>query len=178
MTDSSRAEKLSHAYHHTLERLRARLQAAEDQSLPLIQQGIEEAAETAAGIQSLTQEELDLLKAYVRRDVADAGAYLATTGADLRSWLRFDLEQVEERFLEWFTAAADRSRLEYLQFTATLEGASHYRSGEITGPGTLHCENCGHSLSFHQPQAIPPCAQCGHRVFIRDSVEDGAAQGE
>lgn len=177
MSDQSRLEKLSAAYRHTMETLKTRIQAAEAEGLPMVRHGIEDAAETAAGIQALTREELDLLKAYVRRDLADAGRYLATTGEDLRTWLRFDLELIEERLLDWFSAAADRSRLEYQQFSETLEAASHYRTGEITGPGTLICEQCGTPMAFQHPQAIPACPACGHKAFTRGNEEVGDGTG-
>jgi len=167
MSDRSRLQKLSAAYRQTMETLKTRIQAAEAEGLPMVRHGIEDAAETAAGVQQLTREELDLLKAYVRRDLADAGHYLATSGEDLRAWFRFDLELVEARLLAWFGAAADRTRLEYQQFAESLEQASHYHCGEITGPGTLVCERCGTALSFKEPQPIPACAACGHTVFVR-----------
>lgn len=169
MSDRSRLQKLSAAYRQTMETLKARIQTAGTEGPPMVRHGIEDAAEAAAAIQQLTREELDLLKAYVRRDLADAGQYLATSGTDLRTWLKFDLELVEERLLEWFGAAADRTRVEYQQFAEALERASHYHTGEITGPGTLHCQRCGEPLSFKHPGPIPACPACQHTVFVRDA---------
>jgi predicted RNA-binding Zn-ribbon protein involved in translation (DUF1610 family) len=40
-------------------------------------------------------------------------------------------------------------------------------SGEVTGPGSLECAQCGYVLTYHKPKAIPPCPDCGETVFVR-----------
>ena len=42
-----------------------------------------------------------------------------------------------------------------------------YHTGEITGPGTLVCDNCGEELHFHKPSRIPPCPKCKGTSFHR-----------
>ncbi|MFO1421957.1 MAG: hypothetical protein U1F59_13665, partial [Candidatus Competibacteraceae bacterium] len=67
----------------------------------------------------------------------------------------------------------DRSRLDLLAFGAPPTGAEveRYRGGEITGPGTLQCEECGERVTFQAPAAIPPCPACGGTVFLRVAGE-------
>jgi hypothetical protein len=148
---------------------------AERDALPNLQRSVERAAETAVALGELTREEAHLLSAYVTRDLQDAGHHLATTGQDLREWLRFDLDLIEDRLLEFLQAAADKTRLEMLAFEEEVERASHYRTGEITGPGTLQCDNCGEALHFHATAHIPPCPKCHATDFSRmtpDQTED------
>jgi NADH pyrophosphatase NudC (nudix superfamily) len=46
--------------------------------------------------------------------------------------------------------------------------ANEYHTGEITGIGTLFCDNCGHSLHFSKTGHIPPCPHCSHTRFHRE----------
>jgi Zn finger protein HypA/HybF involved in hydrogenase expression len=69
--------------------------------------------------------------------------------------------------LEWFGQAADKTKLELLQWQNELERATHYYSGEVTGPGSLQCEQCGHKLQFHEPALIPACPSCGSESYTR-----------
>jgi len=42
-----------------------------------------------------------------------------------------------------------------------------YLTGEITGPGTLVCEQCGEHLTFKTTSVIPKCPKCGGETFHR-----------
>ena len=50
--------------------------------------------------------------------------------------------------------------------------AQFYRTGEVTGPGTLVCDSCGESLRFHATGYIPGCPACGHTVYHRKTVSE------
>jgi hypothetical protein len=160
------------AYHRMMERVKHRLEEleqAEQEALPQLRASIEHAAEKAVELGELTREEARQIGGYLKRDLEDAGQYLTTTGRDLRAWLRFDVELLEDRMLDFFQSGVDQSRLEFLAFKADEEGAEplEYRSGEITGPGTLQCNGCGEPMVFHAPAAIVPCPTCGGTVFVR-----------
>jgi len=47
-----------------------------------------------------------------------------------------------------------------------------YKSGEITGPGTLICESCGKAKPFLSSDEITDCLKCGHTRFIRRQSSD------
>jgi len=162
--------KLTQAYDRMVERVKTLLEEfeqVEKKTLPKLQRSIEHAAEKAVELGELTREEAHVVSDYLKRDLQDAGHYLAETGHDLNTWLRFDLELIEERLLDFFASAADKTRLELLNFSETVERASHYSSGEITGPGTLQCDQCGEQLAFHATVVIPDCPKCGATVFSR-----------
>lgn len=170
MSEPSNIQRLIHAYNRMMERVKARmeeLEKTEQETLPRLRQGIEYAVEKAVELGELTREEAHLVGDYVRRDLEDAGYYMAQSGEDLRTWLRFDLELIEDRLLELFSSAADKTRLEILNLEETTERASHYRTGEITGPGTLQCESCGELLHFRATGHIPPCPKCHAGSFTR-----------
>ena len=170
MSEPSNIDKLTQAYNRMMERVKLRLEElehAEQQVLPRLRHGIEHAAEKAVELGELTREEAHLIGSYLKRDLEDAGHYLAETGHDLGAWLRFDLELIEDRLLDLFRSAADRTRLEMLNFEETVERASHYQTGEITGLGTLQCDECGELLHFHATGSIPACPKCNATTFNR-----------
>jgi hypothetical protein len=158
-----------------MERMKNRLEEleqAEKAAFPQLNASIEHAAEKAVEVGELTREEAQLIGSYLKRDLEDAGQYLATTGSDLRAWLRFDLELLEDRLLDFFQRGVDQSRLDLLEFEAPpVREEERYHSGEITGPGTLQCEQCGECVAFYAPAAIGPCLACGGTHFFRVTDE-------
>ena len=171
----SHSTPLVQAYRRMMERLKERLEEleqAEQAAFPQLSASIEHVAEKAVELGELTREEARLIGGYLQRDLEDAGQHLATTGRDLSAWLRFDLELLEERLLDFFQRGVDQSRLDWLAFQSVPETEPvRYQCGEITGPGTLQCEACGEPLIFHAPSAIKPCAACGRTVFLRVTEE-------
>lgn len=176
MTDSSNHSRWVAAYRQMMERVKHRLQdleQAEKAAFPQLSASIEHAAEKAVELGELTREEARLIGSYLQRDWEDAGQYLTVTGRDLGAWLRFDLELLEDRLLEFLQRGVDQSRLDLLAFeTPPVDAESElYRCGEITGPGTLQCEECGAWVAFHAPAAIGPCTVCGSQRFLRIADE-------
>lgn len=174
MSETSNIDRLTQAYNRMMERAKTRLEElehAEQEVLPRLRHSIEHAAEKAVELGELTREEAHMIGEYLRRDLEDAGRYLTEGGRDFRQWLRFDLELIEDRMLDLFRSAADKTRLEMLAFEEMLEEASHYQVGEITGPGTLQCDACGARIHFHATSVIPACPKCNATAFSR-SVDE------
>jgi signal transduction histidine kinase len=155
------------AYNRMMERVKAALDEAEQQTLTNLRQGVDKAAEVAEELGELTRDEAQKIAAYVQRDLHDAGEYLANSGRDLRSWLRFDVELIEDRLFDLFSSVADRTRLELLELAQQAQHGPEYHSGEITGPGTLLCQACGREVPFHATAHIPPCPICHGTIFMR-----------
>jgi len=175
MNESPRTRKLIEAYDRMMERVKADLDAlehAEQQGLSNIKRFIDQAAHKAVELGELSQEEARMVGDYLKRDLADAGHHLATTNEDLAAWLRLDLELIEDRILDLFRSAADQTRLEMLSFEESLERASHYYTGEVTGPGSLRCDECGKQLQFHRTGHIPPCPACHGTRYSRLGDEE------
>lgn len=162
-------EKLVHAYNRMMERVKTLLEKSEDKSLAALERSVNLAKDKAVELGELSREEAERIGAYLRRDLEDAGAYLASSGNELESWLHFDIELVEERLWEAFTAAADQTKLAFLELAEQARRASEYNTGDVTAVGTLQCENCGELLHLHATGPIPPCPHCGHTRFIRPS---------
>jgi ABC-type proline/glycine betaine transport system ATPase subunit len=43
---------------------------------------------------------------------------------------------------------------------------------DITGPGTLQCNSCGHKVSFTTTSQIQDCTECGHSTFKRAEFKE------
>jgi hypothetical protein len=179
MTEPTHGNRLVEAYDRMMERVKHRLEEleqAEKAAFPQLHASIEHAAEKAVELGELTREEARLIGGYLKRDWEDAGQYLTATGRDLRAWLRFDLELLEDRMMDFFQRGVDQSRLELREFAPPAENVEEvevleYRSGEITGPGTLRCGNCSEQMVFRAPVVIGPCPACGGTTFLRVSEE-------
>ena len=148
-------EHLVDAYNRMMERVKGALDLAEHEALPNLQRSIDQAKERAVDLGEVTLEEAEHIAQWLRRDLDDAGYYLASSGSELRQWLRFDIEMVEQRLLDFFAKAADQSRLEYLDFENRISAESNYRTGEVTSPGTLCCEHCGKVIHFQRNGSHP-----------------------
>lgn len=166
----SAQDKLTRAYDRMMERVRTTVGEVEKSAIPTLQHSIEAAKEKAVELGELTREEAERIAMYLRRDLHDAAEYLANTGRDLRDWLRFDLDLIEDRLRDLFSQAVDQTRVELAQLQHQTPLTREYHPGEITGIGTLLCVNCGKPIHFHTTSRIPPCPRCHGSVFVRASA--------
>ncbi len=165
-------EKQVGAYRKMMERVKDDLEQRPGEHWQGIHHYIEAAKENAVTLGELTREEAERIGDYLRRDLHDAAEYLSGD-SDLANWLRFDISLVEERILDMFSLMVDETRQELEQLAARAEAMSTWRTGEITGPGSLRCENCGEVMQFHKPGRIPPCPKCHGSEFQRLGDEEG-----
>ncbi len=155
------------AYEKMLQRVDELLQRAEKTAIPTLKKGVEHAREKAVELDELTREEAEKIALYVERDLKDAAVFLHKTGEEFRDWVRFDMQLIEGRILDMFASVADKTKLELGRFAERAQESSLYHTGEITGPGTLVCSECGKELHFHKTGHIPPCAGCRGTKFAR-----------
>ena len=163
-------DRMSEAYERMLERVDEVLEKAEKSAIPNLRKALDQAREKAVELNELTREEAEKLTDYVERDMQDAARYLSQTGEEFRNWWRFDVKLVEQRMMEMFANVADRTRVELERFAEQAREASLYHTGEMSGPGTLVCTECGKELHFHKAGHIPPCPECRGTSYRRQGV--------
>lgn len=164
MTDKGENDKFVRAYNGMLEQMRAAWHKAEAGAALGLGENIARAQEKASELNELTREESDRIAEYLRRDLEDAGSYLAESKRQLGDWLSFDLQFAESRLAEMFASVVDQSRVELGQWDRRL----HERhTGEVTGIGILECQNCGETLRFEHTAEIPACPKCGGTTFTK-----------
>lgn len=163
----SPAERLATAYNRMMERIRELMEDTEDKGIPTLEEGIRQAADKAVELGEITREEAEKIGGWIRRDMEEATHYLADSGREFAAWLKFDIDQVENRLLEVLFSVADRTKLELAEFERTMEANHVYSAGEITGAGVLECTACGEQLHFHETATIAACPKCGGMKFRR-----------
>lgn len=159
-------DRMVDAYEQMLEFVYKGVGRIGDEAMPALRERLLEAQLKMSELGELTSEEIDRLSIYLERDLESAGRYLFETGEEFKTWLRFDVELIENRLLEMLSSVADQTSV---QLARLAEQARHpsYHTGEITGPGSLICESCGQLMAFHKAGRIPPCPHCHGTSFQR-----------
>ncbi|HFD79178.1 MAG TPA: hypothetical protein ENK05_02135 [Gammaproteobacteria bacterium] len=160
-------EALGEAYELMLERAMEGFRKLTGKSGPALHEEIDKARDTAVERGELSQEDADKVAGYLKRDLGHAARYRSETGKELKDWLGFEVDLIENEIFDLFMQAADKTTVELLELKEMAELASTYHTGEIAGPGTLVCENCGEKLHFRKAGRIPPCPKCHGTVFRR-----------
>lgn len=163
----SAKDKHPRAYDRMLERARHYTEQVGDDQRPLFSRAVDYARDKAVELGELTREEAEDIAEYLRRDVHDAATFIGERGLDLGDWLRLDLLLIEDRLLDLFSRAVDQTRLELELLALRAAANTDWRTGEVTGIGTLQCRACGEKIHFHQTGHIPPCPRCAGSDFRR-----------
>lgn len=159
-------EAMGEAYELLLEKARQKAH----QSGAVVHHMIAEVRADIVALNKFSDDEVDKLEEYVKRDLIDAAGYLDKTGKELKDWLGFDVALMKQEFWERFSEAADQTTAALYQLKRQAASAE-YHTGELTGLGTLVCDQCGEKLHFHKPGHIPPCPKCNSTHFHRQNFE-------
>jgi phosphoserine phosphatase len=159
-------ELMGQAYERLLESAIEDVSKIEDKTGPQLHGMIDSARQKLSDLGELTSEEIDQVSEYLKRDLRDAAKYIVETGDEFRSWLGFDLSLIGDHMRDLFAQAADQTTVE-LQLLQAQADQAGYHTGQITGPGTLLCDQCGEELHFYKPGRIPPCPKCHATAFHR-----------
>lgn len=148
------------AYENMYERVAENLHKAKDQSGPLLHKLIDEAKDKAIELEEVVEEDAEKLSSWLKRDLDDAISHMSETDEKLKDWLGFETTLIESALIYFLLETADKTTVELLKLKQDAERPYIYRTGEMTGPGTLICDNCEEHLHFHKVGHIPPCPKC------------------
>jgi len=170
-SDGDRKSKLASAdYDRVLLRLTRDLEGSKSVSWDLLQEKIHDAVELELAAEEMTRDELDLLKAYLARDLKTLGLYAHETGAGIAAWLHFDLDVLEDRIVEQLKLIADQTRIGHEALRERLEhDEDQYLAGELATVGTLEYLNCGGQFTLKHTTKLAPCEHCQTTFFKRVS---------
>lgn len=158
------------AYERILKRFYSSIDQVEQYSWSLLEEKIREAAEVELTAEEMTREELDLLQAYLQRDLADLGYFIHKTGEGVAAWLNFDLNILELKLAQMLSGLADQTRLDHAYLEQRLaHGPQEYIAGEVATAGTLRCLNCGTLVKLERTALIEACHECDTKYFHRES---------
>lgn len=159
------------AYDNILDHVHDAVKKTEGDVVPTVKELYANAAQKISDLGELTREETTKIGDYVKRDVDSVAHWLNDTEEDVSTWLRYDAELLENRALDMLKGVADKTLLDMQQFNEELHQHAEFRTGQISGVGTLVCLSCGKALHFYKTGHIPPCPKCHATVFERQ-VED------
>lgn len=166
-------DKLIHAYEQMLNRTKTFLTEANQELTPKLEYVLDTAREKATELGELSREEAEKIADYLRRDLHDAAEFMANENSELRDWLRFDVGLVENRILDALSLLIDQTKVDLADFDEQAQRFGEWHTGEITGPGTLVCRECGEEIHFHKTGHIPPCPKCHATVYRRSHDTSG-----
>jgi len=157
------------AYETMLERSATEFHKLEKKTGPALHSLIDNAKAKAVELGELTEDEAAHLAEYLKRDLADASFYISEQGREFKDWLGFEDSLIGAELLDMFLQAADPTSVSMNELKLELAAHSIYKTGEVTGPGALACDECDEVLHFHKAGRIPPCPKCHKTSFHRQS---------
>lgn len=160
------SNRLIDTYNQMMAAIRETFENADTSDLTL-QKALNDAKEQAVHLGEVTMEEAHEISEYIKRDINDAAEYMMDSSAEFSDWLMLDIEVIERQIIDLFLSVADRTRIELEQFQNPPHDPNEYQTGEITGPGTLVCTQCGHNISFITTAEIEVCPECKNTTFQR-----------
>ena len=165
-TKNQPASRLVNVYNQMMNSIRQAFDET-DTSDSSLQQALDAAKKQAIHLGEVTAEEAHEISEYIKRDINDAAEYMMESSAEFSDWLMLDIEVIERKVVDMFLSVADRTRVELEELKHQTRELSLYYSGEITGPGTLVCTECGYQMPFVTTAQITPCPECGNNTFRR-----------
>jgi len=157
-------------YNRVLDRLQESLEKAELNSWDYLQEKIEEAVELELAAEEMTRDEMDLLTAYLKRDLKQLGYYAHETGEGIAAWLNFDLNILEKTVMDKLLALADQTRIDQERLREQLANEEdEYVAGEVAAAGTFQCQACAQNQRLLQTDILNACESCGATLFKRIS---------
>lgn len=165
-------ERRVHGYNRMMERVKTAFGGDSNTAMGLAE-ALAKAKDKAVEAGELTREEADQVSEFLKRDLQDAGHFLADSHNELADWLHFDLELIEDKLAELLQGVADRTRVDLALLAEHARHADEYYTGDITGAGTLECSHCGRKMVFHRADHIPTCPGCQQTTFKRVRRERG-----
>lgn len=157
--------KLTKAYNDFMEYM----YEATDDTIHSLADTLESSKEKISQLGGLSQDEINHIATSVSKDIHHAAQHLDENQSEsLTEWLKFDINLIENFALDAFLSLADKTRLSLTKISYDAKLYSHpYKTGDITAPGSLECEQCHKVIAFKSPHIIPSCPDCGANTFIR-----------
>ena len=158
---------LTMGYKTLIERTQKTLNEMSTEIPSTLHDAMEIAKKKAVEIGELTAIEADKVAEFVRRDIHDAAQYIKTEERELADWLRLDFLLLKKKALNDFDFLVKQMQSEIKHISKNMKPGLTWKTGEITGIGTLECDHCHEHIHFHKAGHIPPCPKCQKTNFHR-----------
>ena len=164
-------DTLGAAYETMYEHVAADIHKVKDKSGPLLHELVDEAKDKIVKLGEVAEEDADKISTWLKRDLDDVVNYLSEADYAVKDWLGFETALIKSEIIRLLLETADKTTVELLRMKENAQKPFLYRTGEITGPGTLVCDECGENLHFHTIGHIPPCPKCHKTEFHRIQID-------
>lgn len=161
-------DTLGDVYEKLYENIVKELQESKEKTAEVFHKIIDTARDKAVELGEISSDDASKLADYLRRDLGDAINSVSETGRELKDWLGFETTLLETEILDRLLDVADPTIVEWTKLKLESQPAPAWHTGEITGPGTLVCDNCGEKVHFYRAGKIPPCPKCHETSFHRE----------
>lgn len=146
-------------------RARELFEESADKSRASLEAALETAKKEMVAAEAFTAEKGEQLRKFVTRD-------LALTRDELESAVHgaaqgLSPERIGYGVLGLLQSLAASTGEVFSDMANSIKSHLTYRTGEICGPGTLTCDNCGGRLTMSKAGHVPPCAKCKGTEFSR-----------
>ena len=168
---ASPLDTLGAAYENLYEYVADNIHKIKDNTGPVLHDLVDEAKEKAKDLDDLTEEEIEKLTVWLKRDLDDVIDYLSETEYSVKDWLGFETSLIKNALIHMMLEAADKTTVELLRMKDNAHKPFDYHTGEVAGFGTLICDECGEKLHFHKAGKIPPCPKCHKTSFHRIQID-------
>ncbi|MCK4675782.1 MAG: zinc ribbon-containing protein [Gammaproteobacteria bacterium] len=164
-------DALGAAYETMYEHVAANIHKVKDKSGPLLHELVDEAKDKVLELEEVAEEDAEKISTWLKRDLHDVTHYLSEVDYTVKDWLGFETALIKSEIIRLLLETADKTTVQLLRMKENAGKPSLYHTGEIAGPGTLICDDCGEKLHFHKAGHIPPCPKCHKTEFRRIQIE-------
>lgn len=165
--DKTESNRLVNAYNAIMNQLHQLVDKADKDIKPKIIHALENIDEQAEHLGELTREEIELLNAYITRDLHDAAEFLEENSAEFKDWINLQTDLAEGQLLEVMPPLVDETRLALEQIRERADRFGEWHTGEVVAPGMFECKKCHQQIELHKTAHIPPCPKCHGSTFKR-----------
>ncbi|MEO8443029.1 MAG: hypothetical protein ABI547_11115 [Betaproteobacteria bacterium] len=156
-------ERLAAQYDKFAARFHELYDASREKGQQTLDVALDKTREQMAALGEMSAEQAQAFKEYLKRDLDQTAAEMRRLGEEGKA--RFHPSRVGAGALASLARLLQQGGEALLALSEKADWALIYKSGEVTGAGTLTCLKCGHTLPFAQTAYIPPCPQCNGTTF-------------
>lgn len=161
------SNRLVNAYNAIMKQLHQLVDKTDKEIKPKIIHALENIDDQAEHLGELTREEMELLNAYITRDLHDAAEFLEENSAEFKDWINLQTDLVEGQLLDVMPPLVDETRLALEQIRERADRFGEWHTGEVVAPGLFECKQCHKQIELHKTAHIPPCPKCHGSVYKR-----------
>lgn len=152
-------------YEKLAERAHEIFKESSEKTLANLEIAIEKAREGLVKAGEISQSESQKLKEYLRRDIEQGAKFFDSFKEQASEKLQPG--RVRANLLDFTSTLAHTASQLFDRLGEWADSTASYHTGQVTGPGTLMCRECGKEMNFKKTGNIPPCPSCKKTEFRR-----------